>query len=351
MDRYVIIQKDNNISGFIGDVDIFNTIATVIDDNGIICLYGPPGTGKTYMTKLALRNKSWVEVNTISDIPMLSESTCHVVVDSITPDKSILDYGKKLSKGATIIITRTIEKITFCDCLKVDVPSIDILVKIGMKHYPRVPPATLKRRAMECNGDIRSFLFYIQFPDKRDTFKTSKEYITDLLCRPSENPIMKEIGREHADHGYIWNVIQANYIHVSDDPYIAELLSAADIYDTMVYGNSWDLMPYFWISAMIYPIQRLNKPIPLQKMTPGSCWTKFSNAKARARKYRNLPCRDILVVLRDMILKRPTDEVISYLQSYNIKPPDIDTINHTSLSNKIPVKKIQEIKKKLALDH
>ena len=345
MDRFVKIKRQtSSLSGFVGDVTTFNAIATMIDENGMICVYGPSGCGKTFMVHLALKNENWIEIHTAKDIPeTLCESTCHVVIDSDKIDKSILDMKGKLSLGSTIFITKTIENIDFCDCIRVTRPSVDTLIEIGKKVFPKIDG---REAALNSDGDIRSFLFNIQFSHDRDIFKTSKEYIHDLLC--SDINIANEVNKEVSDHGYIWDIVYSNYIECGLNHNIAESLSLADIYDTRVYNNSWEMLDYFWISGVIYPLSNMKRPLNKNKLKPGISWTKFSNYKMRSKKLQSMPPNDTCRMLLFMMKTRPYEEALELLRSYNIKPKDIDVLNLLSLDTKIPVKQVKRFKSDLA---
>lgn len=349
MDRYIKINKSNTkAGGFIGDVTSFNAIATMIDNNCAFCVYGPSGVGKTYMVHLALKNKSWVEVSSVTDIPLLSESTCHVVIDSNKIDKSILELKGKLSLGSTILITKSIENIDFCDCIKISPPTIDTLIAIGKKAYPMID---CRKAAKESDGDVRSFLFNLQFEGKKDVFKTSKDYIHDLLC--SNSDITNELNESISDHGYIWDIVYTNhFLHVNDDmnSSIADSLSLADTYDNRIYNNSWDMLDHFWVAGVVTPISLMKRPLDRSKLKPGVAWTKFSNYKMRTKKLKTLPDNDICRMLLFMMKTLPYEDALKLLKSHNIGPKDVDVLNLLSLYSKIPVKTIKKFKTDLAVE-
>jgi hypothetical protein len=349
MDKFIKITRNTTPTGFIGDVILFNTIANIIDENKMVCIYGPRGVGKTYMVHLVLKNKNWVETTSMKDMPLLCESTCHVVVDSEKIDKSILDHRNKLSLGSTIIITNTISDIDFCECIYVPAPSVDMIVEIGKKMYPKMCINHLKQTALESCGDIRSFIFSLQFRDKRDMFKTSKDYIHDILC--SNVDMISHVGKDVTDHGYLWDIVYSNHIQAGLDPDITDSLSLADVYDTRLYNNSWDMMDYFWLSAIIYPVWKMKRPLTRASLKPGVAWTKYSNFRMKSKKLSKLPPNDICSMLLYMMRTLPHEECIELLKSYNITPKDVDTINSLSFESKIPVKIIKKIKSDLSSVH
>lgn len=348
MDRFIKVKRDTRPSGFIGDVTAFNSIATIIDDNGMVCVYGPSGVGKTYIVNLALKDKNWVEISSMKDIPLIEESTCHVVIDADKIDKSFLDHGKKISLGSTIFITKKIDNINFCDCIKINPPTIDTLVQIGRKTNSKISLDFLTKCAEKCNGDIRAFLFSLQFDAERDMFRSSKEYIHDKLC--SNEDILSDLGKDINDHGYIWDIVYTNYPIGGLDPDIADSMSIADMYDARVYNNSWDMMDHFWLNGITYPICKLNRPLEKAALKPGIAWTKFSNYRMRKKKLSTMPPNDICRTIMYMIKRVPYEEALELLKSYNMKSKDMDVLNLLCLDSKIPVKTIKKFKNDLSSD-
>jgi hypothetical protein len=350
MDQFISIKRDASTSGFIGDVTIFNEIATAIDDNILVCVYGPGGAGKTYMVQLALKNKNWVEVTTTKDIPTLSDSACHVVIDSDKIDKSIIEHDGKLSFGSTILISKNAVNIGNCKCIEVPKPSMDDMISICKKLHPKMKIEHISHCAKKCDGDIRALLFSLQFNDNRDVFKTSKEYIFDLLKKGGSNAY-EHINKDVSDHGYIWDIVFTNYAHNGLNNDIAQSLSDADVYDTRIYGNSWELMDHFWVSGVIYPLCNMKGPICESKLKPGSAWTKFSNFKMKEKRLKSLPSIDMCNHITKIMSIAPHDDVINILRSYNIKAKDIDILNSLNLFTKIPIKKIKKIKTDLTASY
>jgi hypothetical protein len=346
MDKFIKIKRDTRVSGFIGDVITFNSIATIIDNNDMICVYGPSGVGKTYMVSLALKNKNWVEISSLDEIPLLACSTCHVVIDSDKIDKSFLNHKKKVSLGSTIFITKTIDKIDFCDCIKIAPPSIETLIQIGRKESYKTPIDHMRKCAEKCGGDIRTFIFSLQFETTKDTFKTSKSYIYDKLS--STESVLADLGKDVSDHGYIWDIVYTNYMMGGLNPEIADSLSSADIIDSKIYNNSWELIDYFWLNAITYPIEKMSRPLERQKIKPGVSWTKFSNYKMKKKKLQSLPPNDICRTIIFMLKRLSHEESIKLLKSYNIKPKDVDVLNLLYFDAKLPVKTVKRLKSDLS---
>lgn len=342
MDKFLKFHKDNHSTNFVGHLDILNTLVTVIEDNGIICLYGGVGVGKSHLCKVALKNRRWVEISRMSDIgEHLRESRAHVLVDSHTLDKSILDYGKKLSLGATIIVVQNIEKINFCDCLHCPPLSVSQMVEIGARESPTTDRAQLATLAFEARGDCRTFLNTIRVPGVRDCFQDSKQWLCSMMCQGGNGDPMEEIGRKHADHGYVADLVHSN-IHMGlnqiINPIPFQLMSEGDRYDS---DPTWELIDYFWLSSVYYPIMLMDKKIPDVSMKNGTSWTKFSNQKMREKRLKGLPDRDTLMLLHKM--NDPEK-----LAAYGITPQQYDTINNISFNKVSKTKPIKEALKALA---
>jgi len=334
MDRFLTFRKDNRSTNFVGNLDILNTLVTIIEDNGIICLYGGVGVGKSHLVRIALKNRRWVEISKKSDASeQLKESHAHVLIDSCTPDKSILEHGKKLSRGATIIISQWIDKIDFCDCLHCPPMSTEQMVEIGLRECPTADPTHLATLAFEARGDCRTFLNTIMFPGSRDFFQDPKQWLYSMMCQGGNGDPMKEIGRSQTEHGYMADLVHSN-IHMGLkelNPLVFELLSDADEYDS---DPTWGLIEHFWVSSVYYPIMLMDKKIPDVSMKNGTAWTKFSNQKMREKKTRHLPDRDTLMLLHH--LNDP-----KLMVEYGITPQQYDAINNISFNKNTKTKHIK----------
>lgn len=335
MDKFLKFRKDNRTANFVGHLDVLNTLVTIIEDNGIVCLYGDVGVGKSYLTQVALKNRRWVEVTRLSDVgDQLRESSAHVLVDSSVPDKSILDYGKRLSRGATILIAQNIEKITFCDCLHCPPLSVNQMVEIGARESPATDHAQLTTLAFEARGDCRTFLNTVRFPGTRDYFQDSKQWLYSMMCQGGTRDPMGEIGRKQTEHGYMADLVHSN-IHMGlkeVDPHVFNMLSEGDLYDS---DPTWDLMDYFWVSSVYHPIMMMDRKIPDVAMKNGTAWTKFSNQKMREKRLRGLPDRDTL-----MLMHRMNDPEV--FATYGITSQQYDAINNISFNKVAKTKVIKE---------
>ena len=340
MQKFLKFRKDNSLSGFIGDLDAFNTLATVIENCGCLCVHGPVGVGKTHLVSLALKNHHYIEISKMSDIgDQISESNAHIVIDSYTIDKSILDHKSKISRGATIFITNTPDKIGFCEHLKVKPLTVSQMVEVGMRECPKDDKMRLSAIAMDSNGDMRVFMMNLKFPGTRDIFMSSRDWVHSMMCSEGTRDPLHEIGIQHPDHGFSADIIHSN-IHMAMknvNPRIFNLISEGDLYDS---DQRWELINYFWLSSVYYPLKLIDRRVPSAAMNPGSAWTKFSNHRMRAKKLKGLPDRDTLMLLHSL-------DDPERLASYGITALQYDTINNISLSKNKKSKVTREALKAL----
>lgn len=325
MQKFLKFRKDNRSSGFIGDLDALNTLVTVIEERGIICLHGPVGVGKSHLVRVALKNHHYVEISRMSDCgEQLRESYAHCVVDSYVIDKSILEHSGKLSRGATILITNHPEKVGFFPLLEVKPLSCKQMVDIALKENHKGDASRLDALALDARGDMRSFMNSLMFPDSRDLFMGSREWLYGMMCQGRTVDPMGEVGTQHCDRGFVADLVHSNIPMGTKtlNPEMYNLMSEGDIYDN---DKTWELVDYYWLSAVYYPLKLMDHRIPDCSMKSGTAWTKFSNHKMREKKLRGLPDRDSLMLL--LKLDDPHK-----MASYGITAQHYDTINNISIA-------------------
>jgi hypothetical protein len=178
------------------------------------------------------------------------------------------------------------------------------------------------------------------FSSHRDIFMSSKEYIVNLLKDP--NPT-HNIHKYLSEHGNTFGIIQENYTSVRDSSIheiasIAHDFSDADIIDVKMYTDvSWDLMPFFNLSACILPAYKLG-PIKDPKVDrPARSWTKYSNACMKMNRFKKLRISREEISL--WILRANVNDPLEKFDSY-----DIDSLNQLAFSNKIHPKITNKLK-------
>lgn len=341
---------------FIKSSDIFKTPKTLLGRDAFVkslhqmiknghsvCVYGSPGVGRTFAVTETLRvsKVSWVQTN---NLEIIKRTESYVLLDDYESSKEFSDYFKSNPKKKFIIITNSLDKIDFCDCLEIPKLSNNIIKDIGKLSYPSIPPND--NCALLADGNIHNYLFYIQCSDQKDDFRTPKEFIKKILN--DDNPI-KYIGEYFQEHGFTWGMIHDNYpdsqhLDMDTAAQIADSMSLADNYDNKIYEGDWNSIDFFTTHGIVGPSVLIKGGLRhLVELRPGSCWTKFNNFKMRQNKLKHIRL-DIYTMLTMFELGRKNPQI---LKSYNLCPSDIDTINHLRLENKIKQREITTMKKRL----
>tara|TARA_B110000285_G_scaffold73546_1_gene84830 strand:+ start:799 stop:1884 length:1086 start_codon:yes stop_codon:yes gene_type:complete len=342
MNRFVKITKQKVSQKFIGDLDVFNSIAEYIDSNIAFCVCGPPGCGKSHMVNMLLSGKETIEATT------WTETECHIVIDETRIDKNILEEVKKfgkLSRLSTILITQDSSGIDFCPIVNVPKATPADMIKIAGKGSEQLNLAIL------CDGNIRNFLNALEFKTLPDNFTEPKELVKNLLCgqlQSQESDPWSLLSRGISDHGYMWSIVHENAIDSPNwDHNTAEAMSLADIYDGVLFSGNWDFMRYFTLEAFIHPSLQINHTLVRSKMRAGSSWTKFNNQKMRKKKVQNMDLEiDRIHTIKEMCLLK-SDGYLETLKHYNITRQDLDIINHLALTRKIKPKDLTNLKKQI----
>jgi hypothetical protein len=338
MNRFVKITKQNVSKNFIGNLDVFNQIADHIDSNQTFCVCGPPGVGKTHMVEMLLNDKEWVTEPSL-------DSYCHVVIDSNSIDKNIIEdvkkYGK-LSKLSTILITQDVTNIDFCPIVQVPKAEVSDMLKIAKKDETFLKLATM------CDGNIRNFLNALEFNAIPDNFAKPKQVVKDLLSSSSFDP-WTLLSKGVADHGYMWSMIHENSIQSKNWDYrVADSMSLADVYDGLIFTGNWDFMNYFTLEAFVAPSLQIDHSINVSTIKAGSSWTKYNNQKMRIKKVKNMNLDIDRIHTIKEICRVKSDNHLDILKHYKINRQDLDIINHLALTNKIKTRDLTTLKKKVA---
>ena len=337
MNRFVTINKQKVSRNFIGDLDVFNTIAEHIDSNTSFCVCGPPGVGKTYMVHMLLNGKEWITTREL-------ESYTHVVIDEVSIDKNILEEIKKfgkLSKLSTILVTQNSSEIDFCPIINVPKATTDVMLKIANKSQEFLNLAIL------CDGNIRNFLNALEFNCVPDNFAEPKQIVKGLLS-PSDSEPWALLSKGITDHGYMWSIVHENSIDSPNwDHRIADSMSLTDIYDGLIFAGNWDFMRYFTLEAFIKPALQIDHTLDASKMRAGSSWTKYNNQKMRIKKVWNMGLDiDRIHTIKEMCRVK-SENHLQILKHYNITRQDLDIINHLALVNKITTRDLSNLKKRV----
>lgn len=344
MDQFVVIKSTQENLKIPGRSAIVKSLKEIVDLKHTICVYGKPGVGKTYIVKRVL-GEGYLELDytilksrthTQEFLERVRETNSNILIDDFDIDlpgsKEISQ--KPLSRGATIIVCDNIQKLgDLADCIEIPAFTEDEINLLWPGH---------PRAARLCQGNLHNFEFYKQFSHTKDVFKSSREWIEELLTTPRDSYIKESLD----EHGNSLSIIHENYIVCGKNLCeIAECLSQADVYDTEIYKSKWEYMDYFQIVGIAEPCYHiggsLRDHLPLR---PGSCWTKHNNMKMRHSKIKKFRMGvDTLVYLLEFVKLNP---VLSLC--YDIQPADIDVLNHLKLSKKFKSSEIQALKKHIS---
>ena len=355
-------MRPKKLDAFLCDTKLLESLRNIVATNETVCLYGDSGVGKSWLVDRALDGLSRFDLTdeSVRDLDRLENSVAHVVVEDLDlVDRDRIKSGKRYSKGSLIIVTRNISKVDFCNCLHVDHPDIGLMVKIGLKNRPRESIARLTSLARLARGNLRTFLFSIDFSDARDLFRTPKDFIADLLCPSNDDPATY-LCEALPEHGCVWGIVHDNYVDAPgvDTVHVSECMSLADVLDLHVYNGNWDVLPFFCTVSTIIPALNIQHRLERSKLRPGSAWTKFRNQKMRLNKFGDISRRtrygldaDGLQVVMTLAKKNP-ERARSLFQTYGLVPSDIDFINHLALgaTPKPTLKETQALKRLVGPD-
>jgi hypothetical protein len=367
MDRFITSKGIKETGDFLGNQGIHDVVKNIIETNEIICLYGDSGVGKTHLVTYLMKGRNWVDlgydlIKSLEFMDRLKVSDCHVVIDDLENDSHLIKdifetirTGGKLSKGSLIIVARNLNKVDFCNGVYFDHIDVPTMVTIGRKSFPKEPLRRLEFLAEESKGNVRNFLYSIQFSDKRDIFKTPRDFISDLLCEGSNVNPLEYFGKSIPEHGYIWDIVHENYVD-SKNPdliFMSECMSQSDILDTEIYKGNWSLIPLFSTISTVMPAFQINHSLNRTTLRSGSAWTKFGNFKMRDMKVRSMSnrCGYVMDFDSSMMIKmycqRDKEKALELCKTYKLGSSDMDVINHLAIVNKMKPKELQSIKKSL----
>jgi len=346
MDKFVTISRQKESEEITGRESQLEYIKSLLDSNKSFCIWGSTGVGKTFLIKHALIGVQYIDLSSdFFKIERIKDTYTHVLADG-------MPVSEPLSLGSTIVVSDN--PIENFECIKLEPLSIEDMISIGLKK--KFSGTEIHEHAIVSRGDIRVFLFRLNnFVDKRDVFKSPKDFVYDLLCKGGDLDPHDYIGKPVMEHGYSWGIVHENYLDssMSDMVSIADMMSLADIKDEDIYSGQGH-NNIFSLFGILLPAININHSLKREDMRPGSAWTKFNNYKMRHRRYQALSCRKGLKVDVDSLMiisqycKGKTD-VIPMLEYYGFESADIDMMNHISLINKIKPRVLQNIKNRLKL--
>lgn len=356
MDSFIKIIEQKKETPFVTTIHTqqIETLKKYIRECKNVFICGSTGVGKTYVLNSVLNDSNSVEIqkeHLNSKSPFLTfirNTSRHAYIEDYDNDyKSLLESvsdGQKLSRGSLIVTSTTM-------CFFPNFETIFIPKHKPEKLLTLVENVTddIKMAAEMANGNIRNFFSYIDDYDITDVFKTSKEFIHDILS--TDEPL--EIFEHIDEHGHIWDIFQENYLDSKGVNMMKASMSFsdADVIDNYIYSSgNWILIPYFCLSAVIMPKFYMGKPLVKDKIRAGSCWTKYGNYKMRLKKLTEIQrntSHNIGIDQLCLLKKYAENGDVKPMLDYGLSPQDFDVMNHLAVGSKLKQRDVMKVKKAL----
>jgi len=338
MDKYVcsVIVPDFNM--ITGRKIIAQNIWKCIEQNkgSTLCVYGSPGCGKTFIIKKLLGSR-FSESDTIIKFEKTNSTTPIVIKHPTSDIIEFLKVNDSFNNSTTILICENIKKIDFCDCFEVPLFTTEEINTL----FPGYPYA-----AQQCEGNMWNFEFYKQFRNKKDKFWSPRDYVYNIMTTKHDSYIKESID----EYGHTFGMLHENYmdtqgLDIQECVDISDSMSLADIYDTMIYTDSWNYCTFFQIEGIARPADIIYGRFQKNTIRPGSCWTKMNNHKMRASRLKRFKpvCHQKLIMMLDNLIESHGKE-----NPYNLTTIDVDTINHLKMSQRYKPSEILRLKKSLS---
>ncbi len=307
--------------------------------SGVVNVYGKNGIGKTTFFS------GIKHIKFDHDILKSKERTCDFMdmmkysfVPLVLDDYELVEGSiglKELRKLRVPFYIVSLEKLNI-DCITdfyefPGVPAEQFAASQGL------PLEYVKGLLAKADGNMTRVKIDIEnFTSVRDVFLSSKEYVCSLYGSDRTHCIDKHL----SEHGNTLGIVHENYPDFSKEfVSVSHSLSDADLIDKKIYSDvSWDLMPYFNVSACLIPSLYFESEPNQGTLRPGSVWTKTSNMLMKVNRLKKLRMnRDHIHV---WTLKANNGDCDIPFESY-----DLDSINQLSF-NKIKSKVLTTLKKK-----
>ncbi len=310
---------------------------------GVVNVYGPRGCGKsTFFSTIK-------HVNMDHDILKTKESTLHFMetmryslmplvlddFDYVSSCPGVKELQYPIRTAFFIVSVEKLKLDFITDWFEFPGVSVDDFAKL---HSITVDRA--KEVIDRVGGNMTSASVDVtnNFESKRDLFIDSKEYIKRIIETPSK---CEFIDRFLTEHGNTLGIMHENYTDYSSSTtaQISHSLSEADLIDSYIYSEmSWDLMPFFNVSACVVPGSLCKGPVT-KELRPGSVWTKHSNMLMKAGRLKKLRMNREYIEL--LVLKANNGDPLEEITDTY----DLDSINQLSFT-KIKPRILTSLKKK-----
>ena len=349
MDRFItIVPQKKNVAETTVHVDAFERLKRLVSERKNVFICGPTGTGKTHLLREVMDGRASIEIHTKTTVEYLEDTRVPIVIEDYDAEpllyKNLVDQVVEHGtvNGRSMIVT-SISAYLLPNFETVFVRPLTPEQLLSIRSGPGAAEAAAK-----ANGSIRNFFHHLENYDDTDTFKTSKEYVKDILCTEEPFPWFDTL----PEHGHVCDTLQENYPDSkgADIIRIADSLSESDVIDTHVYNGQWSLLPYYIHHGIRVPKAFLGKPLDPGKIRSGSAWTKFGNYKMRFKKYNEIRRKSgNRLGVEEMCLLKRYAELGRYdrLLDYDLTPQDFDVMNHLATTSKLKQRDVTNVKKGL----
>ena len=349
MDRFIkIVSQKKNDRGDTVHEEAYNRMKQLLSANKNIFLCGATGVGKTHLLHQVVDIETCIDIQKKTTVEYLKDTHAPIIIEDYDAEplvyKNLIDHIVECGtiNGRSTIVT-SISAYMLPNFEIVFVKPLNVEQLLNIKSEPGALEAAKKAK-----GSVRNFLHYLENYDQIDDFKSSKEYVKDILCTDEPFPWLDSI----PEHGHICDTLQENYIESKgvDITRVTNALSESDVFDTSIYNGHWSLLPYYIHSGIRIPKASLGETLAPDKLRSGSAWTKFGNYKMRFKKYNEIRRKSgNRLNVEEMCLLKRYAELGRYdrLLDYDITPQDFDVMNHLATITKLKQRDVTNIKKGL----
>ena len=209
MDRFIkIIAQKNNDKGNTIHVEEFKRIKRLIDENQNVFICGPTGVGKTHLLQQVIDLNLCIQIDKKTPVEYLKDTSVPIIVEDYDAEpllyKHLVDHVvENGSVNNRSLIATSINGYLLPNFQTVFIRPLTVDQLLTIKNVKGAEEAAIKSK-----GSVRNYLNYIENYDDIDDFKTSKEYVRDILCTSDPFPWYDSI----PEHGHICDTLQENYV-------------------------------------------------------------------------------------------------------------------------------------------
>lgn len=318
-----------------------------------VCVLGPSGIGKTWtvhdvlepcveLTADVLRSKQ----DTVNFLERIRGTNIPVILDEYEVVQDLIGLREikgPPTKGIFVVVSQIPVKFDF---------------EIATYNFPVPTPAKIKALFPEASdtaiqksrGDLRYVIQSLTLEsDGKDEFTSTRDFLERLVSKTSKVRPVDAMCRSIHEPGNVLAILHENHIDskTCDHALVLDTLSQACIFETKLYEGHWDLYDYYGVMGCFMPAHQIGHTLKVP-LRPGSVWTKHQSACARAKKLealaKRVPGERLTIEHMHLLFLYAEHENLEMLREHNLKPQDIDALNHINPFRKIKAKTLSYIK-------